>query len=440
MARVPLLSTQNHLSNLFLRSFLSKNFVHYAVTRLMLFYRSLRCNTFEINNIFFLRNVISVCVTLEIRATGEKHVSPASQKLTDGKEVKTQSLRKDSSRSDMEENQTKTKNRLEGCDNEEGRGSKQVQRQETPPKRVSAEPNEAPLMTYVDPNTGKVLQKPENEVPNSAEVLEPYDEYGVDDFEDPHVDGGLTSFRSKRTNRGEKTVSFAAPGLDLLRHPRRNQRQLPNYYTSGRDSPTLRSPNKSGMVFKETVVPIYESNRQGDLFSRTSKNATGVSPLTIFALARSRRENAAKAAIERRHSADGRLRKKQGRTGNATLNGEDGNVDDFELNEDVIARLMDKMDLQSPDDRESVSSLRPPSVRKSDSTLMRWCIGALKKKEREIMFPSKPSRPSSSPSVLKGKSLKQGAGRICLFHVVGEFLLFVCLFVFLIFEGSSFIS
>ena len=272
-------------------------------------------------------------------------------------------------------------------------------------------------------------------------MLEPYDEYGVDDFEDQHADGGLTSFRSKRTDRGEKSVSFAAPGLDLLRHPRRNQRQLPNYYTSGRDSPTLRSPNNSGMVFKETVVPIYESNRPGDLFSRTSKNAKGVSPLTIFALARSRRENAAKAAIERRHSADGRLRKKQGRTGNASLKGEDGNVDDFELNEDDIARLMDKMDLQSQtDDRESVISLRPPSVRKSDSTLMRWCIGALKKKEREIMFPPKPSRPSSSPSAVKGKSLKQGAGRICLFHVVGE-LLFVCLFVcFFNFEGSSFIS
>ena len=373
---------------------------------------------------------MSVCVTLEIRGTEEKHVSPASQKLTDGKEVKTQSLGKDSSRTDIEENQTKTKNRLEGYDNEEGRESQQVQRQEKPPKRVSAEPNEAPLMTYVDPHTGEVLERPENVVPNSTEVLEPYDEYGVNDFEEQHAEGGLTSFRSKRTDRGEKSVSFAGPGLDLLRHPRRNQRQLPNYYTSGRDSPTLRSPNNSGMVFKETVVPIYESNRPGDLFSRTSKNGKGVSPLTIFALARSRRENAAKAAIERRHSADGRLRKKQGRTGNASLKGEDGNVDDFELNEDDIARLMDKMDLQSQtDDRESVSSLRPPSVRKSDSTLMRWCIGALKKKEREIMFPPKPSRPNSSPSAVKGKSLKQGAGRICLFHVVGEFL-FVGLFVF----------
>lgn len=436
MAWVPLLSAQNHLCKPFLRSSLSKNVVLYVVTRLMLFYRSLGFNTFEVNN-FFLRNVMSVCVTLEIRGMEEKHVYPASQKLTDGKEVKTQSLGKDFSRKDIEENQTETKNRLEGYENEEGRESQQVQRQEKPPKRVSAEPNEAPLMTYVDPHTGEVLKRTENEVPNSTEVLEPYDECGVDDFEDSHAEGGLTSFRSKRTDRGEKSVSFAAPGLDLLRHPRRNQRQLPNYYTSGRDSPTLRSPNNSGMVFKETVVPIYESNRPGDLFSRTSKNAKGVSPLTIFALARSRRENAAKAAIERRHSADGRLRKKQGGTGNASLKGEDGNVDDFELNEDDIARLMDKMDLQSQtDDRESVSSLRPPSVRKSDSTLMRWCIGALKKKEREIMFPPKPSRPSSSPSAVKGKSLKQGAGRICLFHVVGEF---VCLF-FLIFEGSSFIS
>ena len=377
-----------------------------------------------------------LCVTLEIRGTEEKHVSPASQKLTGGKEVKTHSPGKDLSRNDIEENQTETKNKLEGYDNEEGRESQQVQRHEKPPIRVSAEPNEAPLMTYVDPHTGEVLQKPENEGPNSAEVLEQYDEYGVNYFEDPLAEGGLTSLRSKRTDRGEKTVSFAASGLDLLRHSRRNQRQLPNYYNSGSDSPTLRSPNNSGMMFKETVVPIYESNRPGDLFSRTSKNAEGVSPLTIFALARSRRENAAKAAIKQRHSEDGRLRKKQGRTGNAGVKSEVGNVDDFELNEDDIARLVDKVDVQSQtDDRESVSSLRPPNVRKSDSTLMRWCIGALKKKEREIMFPPKPSRPSSSPSAVKGGRI---AGRICLFHVVGEFL-FVCLF-FLIFECSSFTS
>ena len=368
---------------------------------------------------------MSVCVTLEIRGTEEKHVSPASQKLTGGKEVKTHSPGKDFSRNDIEENQTETKNKLEGYDNEEGRESQQVQRHEKPPLRVSAGPNEAPLMTYVDPHTGEVLQKPENEGPNSAEVLEQYDEYGVNYFEDPLAEGGLTSLRSKRTDRGEKTVSFAASGLDLLRHSRRNQRQLPNYYNSGSDSPTLRSPNNSGMMFKETVVPIYESNRPGDLFSRTSKNAEGVSPLTIFALARSRRENAAKAAIKQRHSEDGRLRKKQGRTENAGVKSEVGNVDDFELNEDDITRLVDKMDVQSQtDDRESVSSLRPPSVRKSDSTLMRWCIGALKKKEREIMFPPRPSRPSSSPSAVKGGRI---AGRMCLFHVVDEFL-FVCLF------------
>lgn len=75
---------------------------------------------------------MSVCVTLEIRGTEEKHVSPASQKLTDGKEVKTQSLGKDSSRTDIEENQTKTKNRLEGYDNEEGRVSTGAETRETP--------------------------------------------------------------------------------------------------------------------------------------------------------------------------------------------------------------------------------------------------------------------------------------------------------------------
>lgn len=262
-----------------------------------------------------------------------------------------------------------------------------------------------------------MLQRPADEIPDEAEILEDYDEddelEGIDDFGTAPAEGDLTSsLRSKRSERGQKNVRFIPHGPDLAR-PRRNQRQLPSFYSSGRDSPTFRSQN-AGVVFKETVVPVYDSNRPGDLFGKTSKSAVGVSPLTIFALARSRRENAAKAAKIRGRSADGRLgRQKHGTTDdNSSLRTEDQNMDDFELNDDDIARLIDKLDLQAAaDDRESVGSLRPPSVRRSESTLMRWCIGALKKADREVLFPPKPTRPSSSPSTVKPKAARKEEGR-----------------------------
>lgn len=153
-------------------------------------------------------------------------------------------------------------------------------------------------------------------------------------------------------------------------------------------------------------MPVYDGNRPGGPFNKMSKSSVGVSPLTIFALARRRHENEAKAA--RRH---GRLRQKQGITGISGLRTEEQSMDDFELNDDDFARLMDNMDLNYPaDGRESVGSSRPPSVRKNESSLMRWCIGALKKADREVLFPPKPTRPNSSPSAVKSNALRKEAG------------------------------
>ena len=264
-------------------------------------------------------------------------------------------------------------------------------------------------MTYVDPYTGEVLQCPADEVPDAAEILDDFDEddefEGIDDYVAAPAEMDLaSSFRSRRSEGGQKIVRFTPPGTNGLR-PARNPRQTPSFYASGRDSPSLRSQN-AGMVFKETIVPVYDSNRPGDLFNKMSKSSVGVSPLTIFALARSRREKEAKAA--RRH---GRLRQKQGITGISGLGTEEQSMDDFELNDDDFARLMDNMDLNYPaDGRESVGSSRPPSVRKSESSLMRWCIGALKKADREVLFPPKPTRPNSSPSAVKSKALRKEAG------------------------------
>ena len=356
-------------------------------------------------------------LSVEIRGPQDKNQTLTSQKTADGNVGKTQSAAKVPPEEVGNENPPGTESKETDGDAKSGEAL-QTQEQGKSPKQLSPKPNEVPLVTYVDPDSGEVLQKPADEVPEEAEILEEYDEdedfEGVDDFVTLPVEGDLTSsVRSERSDRGQKVVSFTPPGSTLIRPSQRNQRQLANFYTSGRDSPTLRSPQNAGMAFKETVVPIYDSNRPSDLFSKTSKSAVGVSPLTIFALARSRRENAMKAAGKRGRSADERLRHNQGTKENSSLKNDEWNLDDFELNDDDIARLIDKMDVQSQSDgRGSVSSLRPPSVRKSDSTLMRWCIGALKKADREVLFPPKPTRPSSSPSTVKGKPSKNEGGRL----------------------------
>ena len=269
-------------------------------------------------------------------------------------------------------------------------------------------------MTYIDPDTGEVLQKPVDEVPDAAEILEDFED--DDEFEEPDEfpsaaagEDLTTSLRSKRSHRAQKSVSFTP---DHLRPARANRQRLPNLYTSGRDSPTSRSHNTS-MVSKEAVVPVYNSNRPDDLFSKVSKNNTGVSPLTIFALAKSRRENAERTGKYRSHSAEGRSGYKHGSTENSSSRTNQANQGDFELNDDDIEQLIVKLDLQvSAEGRETPGSLRPPSVRKTESTLMRWCIRALQKTGQNVLFPPKPTRPRSSPTTSTSKTVRRETGKI----------------------------
>ena len=267
-------------------------------------------------------------------------------------------------------------------------------------------------MTYIDPDTGEVLQKPADEVPDAAEILEDFED--DDELEEPvefvsaAAEDLTSSLRGKRSRRGQKSVSFTP---DHLRPARANRQQLPNLYSSGRDSPTLRSHN-TGLVFKEAVVPVYNSNRPDDLFSKVSKNTSDVSPLTIFALARSRRENAERLEKYRGRSAEGRSEYKHGSTEHSGSRTDQVNQDGFEDNDDEFARLIDKMDLQaSADGRETPGSLRPPSVRKTESSLMRWCMRALQKTDQSILFPAKPTRPRSSPTTATSKAARKETGR-----------------------------
>lgn len=287
--------------------------------------------------------------------------------------------------------------------------------EEKPEKRHLPETSGVPLVTYIDPDTGEVLQKPADEVPDAAEILEDFED---DDELEEHneftsaaaaSDDLTSSLRKKRSNKGQKRVGFTP---DHLRATRAQRQQLPNLYASGRDSPTSRSPN-TGLVFKEAVVPVYNSNRPDDLFSKVSKNTTDVSPLTIFALARSRRENAERLEKYRSRSAEGRSEYKHGSTENSGSRTDQANQDGFEHNDNDFARLFDKMDLQaSGEGRETPGSSRPASVRKTESTLMRWCIRALQKTDQNVLFPAKPTRPRSSPTTATSKAARKETGRI----------------------------
>ena len=269
-----------------------------------------------------------------------------------------------------------------------------------------------PLVTYIDPDTGEVLQKPADEVPDAAEILEDFED--DDEFDEPDeftsaaADDLSSSLRRIRSDRGQKSVSFTP---DHLRPVRANRQQVPNLYASGRDSQT--QSRNTGLVFKEAVVPVYNSNRPDDLFSKVSKNTTGVSPLTIFALARSRRENAERMGKYRSRSAEGRSGYKHGSTENASSRTDQANEDDFELNDDDFARLIDKIDFHAAGEgRETPGSLSPPSVRKTESTLMRWCIRALQKTDQNVLFPPKPTRPRSSPTRASSKVARKETGKI----------------------------
>ena len=294
----------------------------------------------------------------------------------------------------------------------EGQGEEYEEAAEKPEKRHSSELNGVPLVTYIDPDTGEVLQKPADEVPDAAEILEDLED--DDELEERNeltsaaVEELTSSLRSKRSDRGQKNVRFIP---DHLRAARANRQQLPNLYMSGRDSPTSRSHN-TGVVFKEAVVPIYNSNRHGDPFSKVSRKATDVSPLTIFALAKSRQENAERMEKYRSRSAEGRSGYKHGSSENPSSRTNQANQDGVELNDDDIARLIDKMDLQAAEGLETPGSSRPPSVKKTESTLMRWCIRALQKTDQNILFPPKPTRPRSSPTTATSKAVRKEAEKM----------------------------
>ena len=252
---------------------------------------------------------------------------------------------------------------------------------------------------------------PEVEMPDdqgSAEILGRFDgDYGFESFDLPEASPGETVLSpplpSKGSVRGHKRVSFRSRGGEKG-SSRRNSRQM----SAGRNSPSSRV-HSAGVTLKESVVPVYIGRRQSDMLNEISKDSMNVTPLTIFALARSRREN-----TETKHGrfVDERLRQKNETTEASRLRSKTKDKDIFEHSYgDYNSRLVGKGDLDGPDKCfENAALSRPSSVKKSESSLMRWCMRALKKAEREVLFPPKPTRPKSSPSSVNSGEAKKERG------------------------------
>ena len=208
---------------------------------------------------------------------------------------------------------------------------------------------------------------------------------------------------SKGSVRGHKRVSFRSRGGEKG-SSRRNSRQM----SAGRNSPSSKV-HSAGVTVKESVVPVYIGRRQSDMLNEISKDSMNVTPLTIFALARSRREN-----TETKHGrfVDERLRQKNETTEASRLRSKTKDKDIFEHSYgDYNSWLVGKGDLDGPAKCfENAALSRPSSVKKSESSLMRWCMRALKKAEREVLFPPKPTRPKSSPSSVNSEEAKKERG------------------------------
>ena len=251
---------------------------------------------------------------------------------------------------------------------------------------------------------------PEVEMPHdqgSADILGGFDgDYGFESFDLPEASPGETVLSpplpSKGSVRGHKRVSFRSPGGEKG-SSRRNSRQM----SAGRNSPSSRM-HSAGVTLKESVVPVYNGRRHSGMLNEISKDSMNVTPLTIFALARSRREN---TETKRGRFADEHLRQKNETTEASRLRPKATDQDSFAHSYDDNSRLVDKGELDGPAKCFETAALsRPSSVKKSESSLMRWCMRALKKAEREVLFPPKPTRPKSSPSSVNSGAAKKERG------------------------------
>ena len=261
------------------------------------------------------------------------------------------------------------------------------------------------MVSYTGP-VFEELQHGQGKVSERADVMDAFDEHDeVEGIDEAGTSCGKTRLSSllhdKGGEQGKKKVK-ASGGDNRWRH--RNLRHL----ATRRVSPFSRVHNSS-VTLKESVLPVYNGRRRTDSPSEISKNSMNVNPVMIFALARNRRENTSQ---KHGRSVNGSLRQKKEMTETSNLSKKEADKGIFELHNDDITQFMDKTDWKRPAYHGTVDTSRPPSVQKSESSLMRWCIKALNKVDLEVLFPPKPTRPKSSASAVKSETAKKERGAV----------------------------
>ena len=273
------------------------------------------------------------------------------------------------------------------------------------------------LVTYIDPDTGEIVQKPAEDVPDGAEIIDDFwegeeEEEGEGEGEGEELgecgeDGEAAEALS--SDRKQKSVKFKLGGKGRKNREANAKQNKPSgeFGESFQEQQPVRTRWSS--FPKTAVVPVYEAYVPGGLLQRRSKDELNVSPLTIFALAKNRRQNEAK-----RNDPDYRYSKKKETLARKQqpremyVPREKWEEESFGSSDDDYLHLMEEIGMAESEFGKSTNdSHRPPSVKRTGGDMMKWCVQALRKSKSPV-FPPKPRRPDSSPSSTSSRTRPKG--------------------------------
>uniref|UniRef100_A0A6P8IQV6 Uncharacterized protein LOC116303278 n=1 Tax=Actinia tenebrosa TaxID=6105 RepID=A0A6P8IQV6_ACTTE len=249
-------------------------------------------------------------------------------------------------------------------------------------------------VVYIDPKTGETMEGILGEVPEGAKIIEIK--------EDPYHDSGrISSGRRSKQKKRQKSVTFNNQKIEDQRKFKSFSRQ------NDQDLEGDASRTQRGWASRDRtyVVPSAGTNAdlQEDLVIKGLRGDSSVSPLTIFALARSRKENAAKQARlakTARSRADHPLYSPDKNDKSNQVY--DAQTDPYKVHvilpaEEEIARLSSQLS----------ATEKAKSLKKPEDNVVKWCINALRTSHTQVSIPEKPSRPGSSQSVSGASDSKE---------------------------------
>lgn len=243
-------------------------------------------------------------------------------------------------------------------------------------------------VVYIDPDTGDPVESTLDEMPEGAKILKIDDEDSV--LDDGSVAGTSRTISGRGASRTKKHKSVS---FDIQQQTKRTTTKPrgPNFQNE-------RNQRIRGADGKMYVVPTEDPYLQGNIIPRGQDKDHNLSPLTIFALARSRKENVARQQR--------RQQRQQQKRGNYSVYKIDKNQISLSQ-EDDSDMLSISGDGSSHGGTSVVRSIvsTDERLKNTKDDVMKWCLNAFKKTSKQIYFPAKPVRPGSTQSVVKSTSL-----------------------------------